>query len=260
MFDIQIFTFNDNEVRVIDRDGEPWWVLKDVYDVLEFSNPTIVSDRLDDDEKDILKTKTDLVLDIPNRGVTIINESGLHSVILRSDKPEAKPFRRWITHEVLPSIRKHGIYATDDESMKTLMRELRDAKNTLLIHQQQIDEMTAKSGYYDTILNSKYAMTITAIAKDYGKSASWLNKRLHELGVQYKQGDIWLLYQKYAANGYTKTRTHNYIDRDGVLRPKVHTYLTQKRRLFIYELLKSNGELPLVEVETNDEDGRSWLE
>lgn len=111
MNDLQIFNYGAVPVRTIVKDGEPWWVLADVCQVLGLLNPTVVANRLDDDEKEILKTKLDLVLDIPNRGLTIINESGLYKVILRSDKPEAKKFTRWVTHEVLPAIHKTGSYS-----------------------------------------------------------------------------------------------------------------------------------------------------
>jgi len=111
--------------------------------------------------------------------------------------------------------------------------------------------MNAKSGYYDVILNTKDLMSVTTIAKDYGKSARWLNELLHDLGVQYKQNEIWLLYQKYAEKGYTSTKTHTHLGLDGDLRSKVHTYWTQKGRLFIYDLLKSQGYLPLMEQEEN---------
>jgi prophage antirepressor-like protein len=113
MMDMQVFKYNGNEVRTVLRDGQPWWVLKDVCDVLGLSNATEVAKRLDSDERDVFKTKSDLVLNIPNRGITIVNESGLYNVILRSDKPEAHAFKRWVTHEVLPLIRKYGFYATD---------------------------------------------------------------------------------------------------------------------------------------------------
>ena len=92
-----------------------------------------------------------------------------------------------------------------------------------------------------------------AIAKDYGKSAQWMNNFLHDLGVQFKQSDIWLLYQKYAEEGYTSTKTHNYLGTDGANHSKVHTYWTQKGRLFIYDLMKQNGIYPLIEQEAQDD-------
>ena len=106
MNELQIFNYNDKEIRTVKKDGDLWWVLKDVCDVLELSNPTMIAGRLDEDER--------AKFDLGRRGETnIINESGLYNVILRSDKPEAKKFKRWVTHEVLPSIRKHGAYMNE---------------------------------------------------------------------------------------------------------------------------------------------------
>ena len=104
---LQVFSYEGNGVRTVRQGDETWWVLKDVCDVLGLSNPSIVADRLDEDER--------AKFDLGRQGETnIINESGLYNVILRSDKPEAKKFKRWVTHEVLPSIRKHGLYAVDE--------------------------------------------------------------------------------------------------------------------------------------------------
>ena len=121
-------------------------------------------------------------------------------------------------------------------------------ETTVAVQTQQISELKPKASYYDVILNCKDLVSTTEIAKDYGKSAKWLNSLLHELGVQFKQGGIWLLYQKYAERGYTSTKTHNYLDENGGTHAKVHTYWTQKGRIFIYDLLKNNGVLPNVEV------------
>lgn len=112
---------------------------------------------------------------------------------------------------------------------------------------QQILEMKPKVSYYNVVLNCKDLISTSAIAKDYGKSAIWMNRYLHEKGVQFKQSDIWLLYQKYAEKGYTSTKTHTYPGSDGETHTKVHTYWTQKGRLFIYELMRSDGFYPLIE-------------
>lgn len=101
MRNLQIFNYNGNEIRTIEKDGEPWWVLKDVCSVLGLKNPTVIADRLEEDEV------TKFNLGGLSGETNIINESGIYNVILRSDKPEAKPFRKWVTSEVLPSIRKH---------------------------------------------------------------------------------------------------------------------------------------------------------
>lgn len=122
-------------------------------------------------------------------------------------------------------------------------------EGTVAIQNQQITEMKPKASYYDVVLNCKDLISTSAIAKDYGKSAIWMNRYLHEKGIQFKQGDIWLLYQKYAEKGYTSTKTHSYLGSKGDNRTKVHTYWTQKGRLFIYDLLKANGILPQIEME-----------
>lgn len=121
------------------------------------------------------------------------------------------------------------------------------------IKDQQISELQPKASYYDFVLQCKGILAIGIIAKDYGKSAQWLNKLLHELGVQYNQSGVWLLYSKYADKGYTQTKTHSFIRTDGTPDTGVQTYWTQKGRLFIYELLKNNGYLPNIEKEYSKE-------
>lgn len=114
--DIQIFNYNSNEVRTVQQNGEPWFVLKDVCDILGLTDTSKISTRLDPDEL----TRIRFVSGGQNREMLCINESGLYNVILRSDKPEAKPFRKWVTSEVLPSIRKHGAYMTQDKLQEVL--------------------------------------------------------------------------------------------------------------------------------------------
>lgn len=115
------------------------------------------------------------------------------------------------------------------------------------VQSQQIAELKPKASYYDVVLNCKDLLSISVIAKDYGWSAIRLNEYLHKKGVQFKQGKTWLLYQKYAVEGYTSTKTHEHLGNDGKNHTNVHTYWTQKGRLFIYDLLKSNGIVPLIE-------------
>ena len=119
--------------------------------------------------------------------------------------------------------------------------------DTVAVQNQQILEMKPKASYYDVVLNCRDLISTSAIAKDYGKSAIWLNRYLHEKGVQFKSGDLWLLYQKYAEKGYTSTRTHSYPGTDGETHTKVHTYWTQKGRLFLYPHMKADGILPVME-------------
>lgn len=118
---------------------------------------------------------------------------------------------------------------------------------TVAVQEQQISELKPKASYYDVVLNCTGLLAVSVIAKDYGKSAKWLNAYLHKKGIQYKQGKTWLLYQKYAECGYTCTKTSTVPASDGTQHTKVHTYWTQKGRLFIYDTLKSDGILPLIE-------------
>ena len=128
-------------------------------------------------------------------------------------------------------------------------RKIRCLEDENAQQKQLLAEFSPKASYYDVVLQTKDVISVGKIAKDYGKSARWLNQLLHDKGIQYKQGDIWLLYQKYAEQGYTKSRTEVYSGNDGQQHSKIHTYWTQKGRLFIYDLLKVNGILPLIELE-----------
>lgn len=128
-------------------------------------------------------------------------------------------------------------------------RKLRLLEDENAQQKQLLAEYSPKASYYDVVLQTSDAMSTSQIAKDYGKSAKWLNALLHELGVQFNQGGIWLLYQKYAEQGYTRSKTHTYSGNDGKQHSKLHTYWTQKGRLFIYDLLKGKEILPLIEMD-----------
>ena len=263
MNDIKIYENAEfGSVRTLEVNGEPYFVGKDVAEILGYAKPeNAVSTHVDDEDK-----TTTLIQGTGSNyksKAVIINESGLYSLILSSKLPKAKEFKHWVTSEVLPSIRKHGAYMTDDvlhraitepdfliqlaTELKEEQEKRRALESTVAVQSQQITELQPKASYYDVVLNSKDLLSIGKIAKDFGKSAVWLNKWLHEQGVQYKQGEIWLLYQKYAEQGYTSTKTQPYNGDDGAVHTKVHTYWTQKGRLFIYDLLKTNGILPLIE-------------
>ncbi|MDR9786779.1 MAG: phage antirepressor KilAC domain-containing protein [Peptococcaceae bacterium MAG4] len=189
-----------------------------------------------------------------------IPEGDLYRLIIRSNLPKAEQFERWVFDEVLPSIRKFGLYATDaliDDILNNpdlgikLFTEYKQAKERAkqleletAKQKQIIGELRPKASYYDLIVQNKSLVPITKIAKDYGMSGRAMNKLLHELGVQYKMGNTWLLYQDYADQGYTQSKTHT-IDAE---RSVMHTYWTQKGRLFLYDLLKNKrGLLPVIE-------------
>lgn len=246
-------------IRTVEIDSTPYFVGKDVAEVLGYSNTRdALAKRVDNEDK----LDGVAICDSIGREQTpiLINESGLYSLILSSKLPKAKEFKHWVTSEVLPSIRRHGMYAVDElienpdlaiKALTALKEEREKTKRlteTVAVQNQQISELKPKACYYDVVLNCKDLVSVTEIAKDYGKSARWLNEKLHELGIQFKQGGkIWLLYQKYADKGYTSTKTQTYNGNDGNVHTKVHTYWTQKGRLFIYDLLKKQGILPLIE-------------
>ena len=228
-------------VRTTTIGGQPYFVGKDVTDILGYQNGSRDINRNVDEED---RQKAMFFDGTQDKESIIINESGLYSLILSSKMPNAKKFKRWVTSEVLPAIRKHGLYATDDLIANpdlaiaafTALKEEREKNKELMaavaIGQQQIAEMKPKATYYDVVLKCRDAVNISVIAKDYGWSAIRMNEYLHERGIQFKQGDIWLLYQKHAPNGYTKTNTHIYEDSKGIQHTKVHTKWTQKGRLF----------------------------
>ncbi|EJO7185386.1 phage antirepressor [Staphylococcus pseudintermedius] len=250
MQELQIFNFEELPVRTLTVDDEPYFVGKDVAEILGYSKArNAIAKHVD------FEDKKDAPIQGPLGGtqkMTIINESGLYSLIFSSKLESAKRFKRWVTSEVLPAIRKHSIYATDSVIEQTIqnpdyiihvLTEFKKEREGRLVAEQQVQELKPKATYYDLVLQNKSLLSVSKIAKDYGMSARALNKLLHELGVQYKQGDIWLLYAKHQDKGYTQTSTYA-LDEE---HSKVTTKWTQKGRLFIYELLKNKGILPSIE-------------
>lgn len=242
-------------IRTVQIDNEPYFVGKDVAEILGYSDSSsAVSKNVDDEDKTTLLLEQD-GSNYKSR-TTLINESGLYSLILSSKLPTAKKFKRWVTAEVLPSIRQTGTYMTAETIEKVLYNpdmiigiaqqlkalQLENAQKT-----QLIGELRPKANYVDMILNNKGLVTITQIAKDYGMSGKRMNSLLNSLGVQYKQSGQWLLYSKYHDLGYTHSKTIDIKRSDG--RPDVvmETKWTQKGRLFIYDLLKDNGIYPVIE-------------
>lgn len=254
--EIQTYTFDKQPVRTVLIDDEPFFVGKDVAELLGYKNVNdALAKHVDKEDKQLIqKSQIAMLENIPNRGLIAINESGLYSLIISSKLPSAKRFKRWVTSEVLPDIRKHGGYLTPEKIEDVLLNpdtiielatQLKSERERRLMAEQQVNELQPKATYYDLVLQNKSLVSVTQIAKDYGKSARWLNQKLHELGVQYKQGDTWLLYQKYAENGYTQSTTHVIDDSHS----KLFTKWTQKGRLFIYDLLKTINVLPLIEAD-----------
>lgn len=136
-----------------------------------------------------------------------------------------------------------------DQTISSLKDRCKFLGGQVVEQQKVIEELQPKASYYDMILQCKDLIATTVIAKDYGMSAKKFNVMLHDMGIQFKQGDTWVLYSKYQGNGYLKAKTHNYADADGVQHSKEHSYWTQKGRLFLYDLLKQEEILPLIERE-----------
>lgn len=248
----QIFKFEETEVRTVLVNEEPYFVGKDIADVLGYSNSRkALADHVDTEDKDGVTIRDTIGRE---QKITVINESGLYSLILKSKLPSAKKFKRWVTSEVLPTIRKNGAYLTDEkieevltnpDTIIKLATQLKQERTGRLVAEQQVKELKPKADYYDTILKSDKLMTINLIAKNYGMSATKTNKLLHEFGVQYKQGGVWLLYSKYQDKGYTHTVMELW---KGSSRPKPNTKWTQKGHLFLYGFLKKRAIYPTVET------------
>lgn len=262
MNELKIFQNSEfGTIRTLSINNEPWFVGKDVASILGYKD-TVNALKSHVDEED----KKGWQITTTSRGLqsaNIINESGLYSLILSSKLPKAKEFKHWVTSDVLPDIRKHGGYLTPEKVEEALLnpdtiiklamelkaeREARKhAELEAASAKQVIGELQPKADYTDRILSSKGTVTTTAIAKDYGMSATGFNKLLHELHVIYKIGKQWFLYAKYQAKGYTHSKTFDFIHSDGKPDCNMQTEWTQKGRLFLYEFLKSHDILPMIE-------------
>lgn len=244
------------EIRTLNIDGEPWFVGKDVAVILGYNEPhKAISRHVDED--DGMKHP---VIDSMGRTqqAVFVNESGLYSLILSSKLPSAKKFKRWVTAEVLPSLRKHGAYFTAETLHKTmsdprelakLLTELADEQEKRKKLEKENAFLSVKANYYDRILHSKNSVPVTQIAKDYGMSAITFNKMLHDYGIQYPIRNSWVLYAEYADKNYTQSKTYQIGDNKAVM----HTSWTQKGRLFLYEFLKERGIFPMCEQEGSDD-------
>jgi len=219
---MQVFENKDfGKIRVVEIDGQSWWALKDVCAALELKSPHKVAERLDEDERNLIPLTDNIGR---SQKTTIINESGLYAVILRSDKIKAKAFRRWITQEVLPTIRKHGAYITEgklDELLTNpasvmklfnLLKAEREKKEAL---HDYIETIAPKARYYDVILKCDNSIPVSVIAKDYGMTAVSFNKLLNgsqTLKVFYRafsrSSTLLILYPllKYAKGGSKQGR------------------------------------------------------
>jgi len=285
----QIVSFKNplfGEVRVVDgANSEPWFVGKDVATILGYANPRkAIIDHIEDEDKMDGVTIRDSIGRVQKP--ILINESGLYSLILSSKLPQAKEFKRWVTSEVLPSIRKHGIYMSDESVEKaltdpdylirlaTVIKEERERRKSVearctvqnqVIAQQQstigllgqqvnslqksVDEMKEKVSYLNKILADNKNALITQIAQDYGLSGIKMNRVLHDMKIQFKVNGQWVLYIDYKDKGYTKNIRVPISRPDGSTYYKLETAWTPKGCMFLYYKLKAAGILPIMERE-----------
>ncbi|GEO64432.1 phage antirepressor [Companilactobacillus nantensis] len=256
MNELQEFKFKENNVRIILYNGEPNFVGIDITNTLGYSNGRDALKRHVDEEDKSTVVISDGTSGNPRK--IVINESGLYSLILSSKLPSAREFKRWVTSEVLPTIRKHGAYLTDSAIEQTLTdpdyliklaTQLKTERNGRLIAEQQVNELKPKATYYDQVLSNPSLMNITAIAKDYGYSGKTFNKLLYKLKIQYPQTGTWFLYAKYQDKGWTQSKTVPYRNAKNATGKgsALQTKWTQKGRLGLYKELKKHGIVPQIE-------------
>ena len=245
--DLQAFT-NDafGTIRTVEHEDKVYFCARDVATALGYTNTS--------------KAIQDHCRGVPFRypitdslGRTqearFITEGDLYRLIFSSKLPAAQDFEAWVVDEVLPTIRRHGVYAIDelldnDEFLEHAIVQLRSERAKRLAAEQALLEAAPKVSYYDVVLQSDSLLSITEIAKDYGLSAKKLNLLLHDAGVQFRQSGRWFLYARIAEQGYTQSKTHEYDEG----KTRTHMYWTQKGRLFVYDLLKNQfGLLPVIE-------------
>ncbi|MBO5742195.1 MAG: phage antirepressor KilAC domain-containing protein [Bacteroidaceae bacterium] len=234
----QIFKNEEfGQIRTCTMNGETYFVGKDVASALGYKNTMDALMRHVDEED---KQTSGFTMGSHRYSMTVVNESGLYSLILSSKLDSARRFKRWVTSEILPAIRKNGHYELEQRTRKL------ENRNTLL------EEISAQqkplTDYARHILSSTQTVTITQIAQDYGFTAVRFNELLKHLHIQHKVGGQWILYAPYIGKGYVQSFSSYFVQPDGEVQVKLHTRWTQSGRLFLYEELKRAAVLPLIEL------------
>ena len=234
----QIFKSTEfGQIRTCTMNGEIYFVGKDVALALGYKNTKDALKRHVDEED---RKGSGIATPLGMQQAIVINESGLYSLILSSKIESARRFKRWITNEVLPAIRKKGRYELEQSLFNT---ELQCCRLEETIKQQK-----PLTDYARIILGSAQTVTITQIAQDYGFGPVRFNELLMHLRIQHKVGGQWILYTPYIHGGYVQSFSSYFVKPDGEVQVKVHTRWTQAGRLFLYEELKKAGILPLIEL------------
>ena len=219
-------------VRSLEINSEPWFVGKDIAGALGYSDTNkAVAMHVDDDDKK-LNDKTSP--SFGQRGATLINESGLYSLVLSSKLPEAKEFKRWVTSEVLPSIRKHGLYATDD-TIEQIMNNPEFGIKLLTALKDEREKRKEAEGTVAILSHVNKTYTMTEIAKELNmNSAQQLNKTLASMGVQFKTNGTWVFYSRFSSLGYEEIK-QEVLDSGMVI---YHRKITQRGREFILRTVR----------------------
>lgn len=246
MSDLMTFKNEEfGEIRSLEISNEPYFIGKEIATVLGYERAdNAIRQHVDEEDK----LMHQISASGQNRNMIIINESGLYSLIMSSKLPSAKKFKRWVTSEVLPSIRKTGGYIAGEENMNedelilkamnvlnTKVEKLRLENKNLLADnnkkEQIIGELKPKADYTDRILQCDDLTKVNVIACDYGFSAVEFNKILKKFNIQYREGKDWLLYKKYRGKGYTQTKTFEFTHSDGTQGSRTSMMWTQKRKI-----------------------------
>lgn len=263
MNDLQIFKNSEfGTVRTVEIEKKIYFVGKDVATALGYKDTT---NALKQHCRGVVKHH--LIDNLGrNQEVNVIAEGDIYRLAVKSQLPSAEKFESWIFDEVLPSIRKHGMYAVDEllenpdiaikaftalkeekERNKRLEQEKKALEVETIEMDKKISELQPKANYVDVILQSKSTVTITQIAQDYGMTANKLNIILRDMGIQRKVKKQWILYSDYQGNGYVHSHTVDIVRKDGSPDVVMNTEWTQKGRLFLYEELKKKGIYPMIE-------------
>ena len=259
MNELQVFNSKEfGDIRTTEIDGKPYFVANDVARALGYKRP---ADAVTAHCKGSVKHR--YLTDGGEQELKVIPEGDIYRLTVRSKLPSAEKFEKWVFDEVIPSIHQYGAYMTEQTIEKALaspdfliqlatklkdeQTRRKEAEAEIRVKDQIIGELKPKADYYDEILKNPVLVTITQIAKDYGMSGKKMNRILHELGIQYKQSEQWLLYSDYHCLGYTQSEVTDIIRSDGTPDVKLLTKWTMKGRLFLYNKLKEKGIIPVIE-------------